>query len=407
MNKFIPIICFYVPLVISCLNILGLISKFISPDRAQLVAYLNLVLIIIGSLLFQKKIKTLSSTNQLWFVFYILYYCFGLLATGLYGFQTSIIATFVPVIYFIGFNILLSDKDQLKIFLQVVTVCFVISSFVTIIFLKLNFNIYTGEVLRGWDLDRAGGLNGDPNAAAYTSIFAYILFNQLYQPSKFVFRLLKTIILITIVYSLILTFSTTGLFVFTLVFFILNYKFFTGLKLILLACAIPLFYFGVFALQSQSQNLDLSKAQTAKVNNLFNLMTLNFEEVDNSGRGELLEQGLYYLYKNPILGNGIDFSVAMRTHNTYAGVWIDAGIFTFLFFIFMLFSYLFKTFTLKPRLRSFSMSILVVLYLFMISLQSVINQPNLIIFFVLVGYLIDYSKSDQSFNSLETSKSLN
>lgn len=407
MNKFIPIICFYVPLVISCLNILGLISKFISPDRAQLVAYLNLVLIIIGSLLFQKKIKTLSSTNQLWFVFYILYYCFGLLATGLYGFQTSIIATFVPVIYFVGFNILLSDKDQLKIFLQVVTVCFVISSFVTIIFLKLNFNIYTGEVLKGWDLDRAGGLNGDPNAAAYTSIFAYILFNQLYQPSKFVFRLLKTIILITIVYSLILTFSTTGLFVFTLVFFILNYKFFTGLKLILLACAIPLFYFGVFTLQSQSQNLDLSKAQTAKVNNLVNLMTLNFEEVDNSGRGELLEQGLYYLYKNPILGNGIDFSVAMRTHNTYAGVWIDAGIFTFLFFIFMLFSYLFKTITLKPRLRSFSMSILVVLYLFMISLQSVINQPNLIIFFVLVGYLIDYSKSDQSFNSLETSKSLN
>lgn len=403
MNKFIVIICFYVPLVIVSLNIQGVISKFISPEMAQLIAYLNIVLIITGSLLLLKGKDILSRTNRLWFIFYILYYSFGLLSTGMYGFKTSIVATLVPIIYFSGFNLLLSNKNQFKIFFKVITVCFVLSTFVTILFIKLNFNIYTGEVLRGWDLDRAGGLNGDPNAAAYTSIFAFILFNQLYKPSKFIFRSLKIITLLTIFYSLILTFSTTGLFVFTIVFFLLNHKFFSGIRLILFAALIPLFYVGVFAVQSQSQNLDLSVAQTKKIDNIINLMTLNFAEVDNSGRGDLLEEGIYYLKKNPILGNGVDFSVAMRTHNTYAGIWIDAGVFTFLYFIFMLSYYFLKTFSLKPQLRFFSMSILVVLYLFMISLQSVINQPNLIVFFVFIGYIIDYSKLEESSNIMNIS----
>jgi O-antigen ligase len=394
MNRFIVIICFYLPLVISCLNLQALISQFISPSIAQLVAYLNLILIIIGVFLFRKNIKTLSTTNKLWFIFYILYYSFGILASGISGFQTSIIATLVPVIYFTGFYFLLSNREQFKIFFKVITICFVISAFVTILFLKLNLNIKAGGV-HDWDLDRAGGITGDANAAAHTSLFAFILFNQLYKPSKYIFRILKILILLMIFYSLFLTFSTTGLFVFTIIFFLTNYKFFTGIKLILFIAVIPLFYAGIFAVQSQAQNLDFSIAQTDKINNIVNLLTLNFEEVDNSGRGDLLENGLYYLYKNPILGNGIDFSLEMRTHNTYAGIWIDAGVFTFLFFLFMLANYFLKTFTLNTQLRFFGMSILIVLSIFMVSLQSVINQPYLIVLFVFVGYLIDHQRLDR------------
>jgi O-antigen ligase len=379
---------------------------FVSESLAQFIAYFNLILIVTGIILFRENIKTLSNTNKLWFIYYILYYSFGLLATGISGFQTSIIATLIPVIYFTGFNFLLSDREQFKIFFKVITICFVISSFITIIFMKLNFNIYTGEVLQGWDLDRAGGITGDANAAAHTSIFAFILFNQFFKPSLFIFRTLKIIILFIIFYSLFLTFSTTGLFVFTVVFFLMNYKFLKGIKIVLFAALIPLFYVGVFALQSQAQNFGLSKAQAYKVNNLTNLLTLNFDEVDSSGRGDLLENVMQYLYENPILGNGIDFSVAMRGHNTYIGIWVDAGLFTFLFFIFMLSCFFIKTFSLKLHLRFFAMSLLIVLYIFMISLQSVINQPYLIVLFVFVGYLIDHNKTDKGhLNKLQKSES--
>jgi len=405
MYKFTIIICFYVPLTIVCLNIQGLIANFVSVSLSQFVAYLNLLLILSGIFLFRQNIMTLSSTNKLWFVFYSLYYSFGILASGISGFQASIIATLVPIIYFIGFYFLLSNKEQFKVFFQVITACFVISAFFTVILIKLNINAYTGEE-HGWDLDRAGGITGDPNAAAYTAIFAFILFNQLFKPKKLIFRLLKVFVLVTLFYSLFLTYSTTGLFVFTIVFFFLNYKFFTGIKLILVAAVIPLFYAGIFALKSQVNTLDLSAAQSGKVNNIINLLTFNLDDVDSSGRSDLVERALGFIYDNPILGNGVDFAVSKHVHNTYVGIWVDAGVLTFLFFIFMLCYLFLKTFSLSPNIRFFGMSILIVLYIFMVSLQSVINQPNLIVFFVFAGYLIDHNSSKESFKNYKTIEKL-
>lgn len=396
MNKIIVSICFYWPFVCSCLQIQTLVSKFVSPSMAQLVAYSNLILIITGIFLFKKNVQTTSKTSRLWFIYYIIYYCFGLLATGVSGFQTSIIATLIPLIYFLGFYFLLGNKEQFKIFFKVITISFVISAIITIVMIKMNFNISSGGIYHR-ALDRAEGLYGDANNAALASIIAYILFDKLCNPSKFLHKIFKIIILLTIFYSLFLTFSTTGLFVFTIIFFITNYKFFSGIKLILFGVLIVLFYLGIFALKSQTKNLDLSKAQIGKIDNIINVLTLNLDKVDNSGRGDLVVNVLHYLYENPILGNGIDFSLAMRGHNTYIGVWVDAGLITFLFFLFVLFYYFLKAFTLKIYLRYFALSLLIVLYIFMVSLQSVINQPYLIVLFVLVGYLIDYNKMSKEY----------
>jgi len=363
---------------------------------AQMVAYSNLALILVGLVFIKEHVSTTSRTSRLWFIYYIMYYCFGILALGVSGFKTSIIATLVPIIYFTGFYFLLSDKEQFKIFFKVITISFVISAFFTIILIKINFNLSSGGVYSR-DLDRAEGLYGDANNAALANIIAYILFDKFYNPSKFQYKILKILILLTIFYSLFLTFSTTGLFVFTIILFITNYKFFTGMKLILFGAVIVLFYVAIFALKSETKNLDLSEAQIDKVDNIINVLTLNLDKVDNSGRGDLVENVLQYLYENPILGNGIDFAGAMRGHNTYIGVWVDAGVFTFLLFLFILFYYFFKTFTLKIHLRFFAMSILIVLYIFMVSLQSVINQPYLIVLFLFIGYLIDYSKMDNGY----------
>jgi O-antigen ligase len=367
------------------------VSKFISPAMAQLLAYGNLLLIILGIFLILQKTETKSKSSQLWFVYYILYYAFALLATGMSGFDTSIIATLIPIIYYIGFYFLLSNEKQLKIFSRVITFSFAASAIVTVIMFKMNFHLSSGEIFSR-DLDRAGGLYADANNAALASIIAYVLFDKFINPTKLVFKIIKIVVLITLFYSLFLTFSTTGLFVFTIIFFITNYKFFRGIKLIFLGVAIILMYVIIFSLKSEIKNLDLSDAQTDKIENIVNVLTFNLEEVDNSGRSDLLENVLYYLYENPLIGNGVDFSIVMRGHNTYIGVWVDAGIFTFLFFLFILFYFLIKSFTLKLNLRFFAISILVVLYIFMFSLQSVINQPYLMVLFVFLGYLIDHTK---------------
>lgn len=392
MNKVLVYMCFYWPIACSALNIQGFVNVFISNSLSQQLAYFNVLLITVGVFLVKKESVNLSKTNNIWLLFYIFYYCFALLASGINGFSTVILASLVAPIYFVGFYFLLSDPNQVKPFFKILTILFVIASIFTIYLFNINFDIENPGIL-GRKLDRAGGLYGDANNAALVSIVAYILFDKFYNPSNIIFRALKVMILLIIFYSVFLTFSTTGLFVFTVMFFVSNYKFFTGFRLAILGVLIGLLYIGIFSLKSRTKDLNLSAHQIHKIDNVINLMTLNLEKVDNSGREDLLENLLPYLYENPIIGNGVDFSVVMRGHNTYLGVWGDAGIFTFLFFIFMLCFYFLEAFSLDPEQRYFALSILTVLYIFMFSLQTVINQPNLIVLIVVVGYMIDYNKS--------------
>lgn len=391
MNKFIVSICFYWPLFCSSLNIQNWVASFISINMAQVIAYSNVSLIILGVFLLKRNVGQLSQTNKIWLIFYLIYYCFALLASGINGFISPIIASLIAPVYFVGFYFLLSDPYQFKLFSKILTILFVISSIFTIYLFKINFSFDNSGIL-AWNLDRAEGLYGDANNAALSSIIAYILFDNFYNPSKLFFRVIKILILITLFYSLFITFSTTGLFAFVIIFYITNYKFFTGIRFVFFGVAIVLFYVGIFTIKSQTSNLDLSRAQIVKIDNIINVLTLNVEDVDNSGRGDLIENIMHYLYENPILGNGIGFSVVLRGHNTYIGIWVDAGIFAFLFFLFVLLIYLLKTLTLDLHLRFFSISLLVVLYIFMVSLQTVLNQPYLIVLFVFIGYIIDYNK---------------
>jgi len=391
MNRLIVFICFYFPLFSSCLQLQGVVYRLGGETMSQLFAYANLGLIIIGLFLFRNKIETTSSTSRIWFIFYLVYYCFAILATGISGFKPSITASLIPLIYYIGFYFLLSNKEQFLLFFKVITFSFVVSAIITVILIKLNYHIGSGGVYFR-ELDRAEGLYGDANNAALASIIAYILFDKFFTPWNLITKVTKILILLLLFYSVFLTFSTTGLFVFIIVFFITNYKFFTGIRLILLGVLITVFYIGVFALKSETKNLDLSKAQIVKIDNIINVLTLNLDKVDNSGRGDLVQNVIKYIYENPILGNGVEFSGHMRGHNTYVGIWVDAGIFTFILFLFIIFYYFFKTFTLEKHLRFFAMAILIVLYIFMVSLQSVINQPYLIVLFVFIGYMIDYNR---------------
>lgn len=389
--KKIKYFCFLFPLVFSVLNLQGFVVLFISQTIAQVSAYLNMALIILGIVLNIQNSGKTSHTAKLWLLFFGLYYAIGLIATVKTRFDAPIARTMVPIVYYVGFYLFLSVESHRKLFLKFFAVSLVISCFVAILLFMINFDL-DHDGIHIYKIDRAGGVYGDANNAALVCILAYLFLNKFFVGNIFIKKVLKTVIISVIFYSLFLTFSTTGLSTFIIVLVISNYKFFDGAKIIFLFVTVILLFFAVLNLQNLTKAMDLSLAQREKIDNLTNVLTLNTDKIDNSGRSELLENLMTFIHKNPILGNGIDFAVTIRGHNTYMGVWADAGILSFVLFIIILFTYILRSFKLEIELRIFNLSVLLALCIFMISLQTVINQPYIIVIFAYLGYLIDFKK---------------
>lgn len=388
MQRILVYICFLWPVFNSCIYLQAIISRFYGDDYGRLMAYSNLVLLVIGIAFSKTFIVMTSKTAKLWFLYYLGYFAMAILASGLSGSGLLSMATMIPIIYFTASYFFITNERHFKHFILVATSAFVVSSFLTLIFHLNNFSLETGGV-HHYELDRAEGVYSDANNAALASLMAFMFCYTFFKPNKIYFKIIKWLILLFVFYSLFLTFSTTGLFTFVICFFVVNFKKFTGLRLILLLIVIVLFYGGIFVLKSEVNSLNLSDAQTDKVMNIVNLLTFQLDDVDNSGRGELLEHIIPYIIENPIIGNGVDFSILMRGHNTFLGVWADSGIFLFLFFIFILVYFFYKLINLKTELKFLGISVLIILCIFMMSLQSVLNQPYLIVLFTFLSYMID------------------
>jgi hypothetical protein len=97
-----------------------------------------------------------------------------------------------------------------------------------------------------------------------------------------------------------------------------------------------------------------------------------------------------HIQENPISGNGVNFATTIRGHNTIIGVWADSGIIVFLLFIVLLISHWGIALT-EPdaRLRGFTLAVLTVLSVFMMTLQTIINQGYLLAIFVYLGYMLE------------------
>ncbi len=396
-TKIINAFCFLLPFVSTVFNLQGFVGLYFSDTFAQTLAFGLLSLLIIGIVINLKKSGEFSKTAGLWFVFYICYYAFASVATGINGTSGNILASFIPVIYMFGFYVYLSVPQNRKLFEKVALVSFVGVSVLGIYLFKINFSVDV-EGIHEWELSRSGGVVGDANSTALISIIAFISVYKKYKPTKTIFKYFRLFLLALIFYSLAITFSTTGFFVFAITLILLNHKFFNPKRILFAIILIPMFYFTLINLNTIVADYDLTTPQRDKVGNLVNLLTFNTDELDSSGRDDLLDNVLNYVYKNPIVGNGIDFSVSIRGHNTLVGVWADAGIFTFLIFLFMLGNYFKNAIKSTPDIRYFVLSTLFVLCIFMLSLQSIINQGYLMALFVYLGYIVD---EDNSSNLIE------
>ena len=142
--------------------------------------------------------------------------------------------------------------------------------------------------------------------------------------------------------------------------------------------------------------MNLIGQQQHKIDNIVNLITLNTKKVDNSGRGELLEGLFESIEENPFTGNGVDYAGSIYGHNTYVGVWADAGFFTFTVFVLMLVIYFKRTLNTPIDTRFYCLSLLIPMCIFMLSLQTIINQGYLASLFIYIAYLIDRNQKINS-----------
>jgi O-antigen ligase len=399
--KLANIICFLMPFVISTFNAQVFVTVFISNTLAQLIAYGNIGLLIAGIFLNIKKIGQFSETAKLWGIFYVVYYVFAIIASAYHDNPAQVAKSIIPTIYFFAFYVYLSIPENRKLFQKVATAAFVLSSLLCIYLFKINFSIDHGGIYQ-YRIDRAGGVFGDANNAALVAILSFIFLFKNYNPVEKWKKIVKLGILAAMLYCLFLTFSTTGFFVFAISMVMLNHKFFTPKRIFLVAILLPVFYIAMINLNTLTSGINLTEHQRFKINNIVNLLTLKTDEVDSSGRNELLANLLEYVYESPYMGNGVDFAIGQRGHNTIVGVWADAGILALIIFLYLLFTYFKNAWKAPPEIRFFTIPILIAMCIFMLSLQSVINQPYLVALFVYLGYLIDVKSNPYKYRYPKT-----
>jgi O-antigen ligase len=347
-----------------------------------------LILIALGtSLLLAKKNKvSLPKTIILFFVFYFIYYLFGTIATIYHDFDRPIAKTIIPVIYFCGFSIFLNDSENRVKMIKVIITTFTISNILLIYLKYINFDLDRDGIYE-YTLERAGGVYGDANNAAVVCLLAFIFLTRSFFPRKYFFKLIKFLGIIVALYGLFLTFSKTGFLVFIIILGFIYYKFFNPKRILFVISFIPLF--SVILIQSALKSDILSLKQKSRISDIVNILTFQSENVDFSGRDVLFSNMINHINENPFLGNGIDFGKKIRGHNTIFGIWADAGFLAFILFLVVLLSYFVISWRSSKEIRSFTIPILLVLSIFMLTLQTIINQPYLIVLFPLMSYLIE------------------
>ena len=383
--------CFYIPLILNLLNIQAFISKFVSVSLAQLFAYGSLGLVLIGGFAIMRRIGSFTPLIKTWILFYLAYYSFSLLANAVLQTDPPILKTLIPVCYFFSFSILLSLPEEREPISKILAIGFFISCMFLIYFQRINFSL-DHDGISEYTLNRAGGVYGDANNAAVAAILSFLFLKFSFNAKNKVLKAIKVLAMLISIYALLITFSKTGFLVFFIVLGLTYHKFFTLKRLLFTLIFIPII---IITLVNWSLSSDLlNQVQKERIESLVNLVTLQTDKVSFSERDVLLQNMLSYVNENPVLGNGLNFGNEIRGHNTIIGVWADAGILTFLIFLFLLGFYLKKALTAPYNIKFFALGILTTLYLYMLSLQTIINQGYIIVIFVLLGYLLSTKKEN-------------
>lgn len=392
---------FLVPFIINALNLQDWISLYVGGTSGQLVAYGNVGLLILGSFLIIKLKGSPIGTPGTWAVFFAVHYSLSILASILYDNPANFGYTLVNIVFYFSFLLYLKRLVDLSFIQTYFTIVFSIAS-ICLIFLwnmQIDLDYFSSDL--SWGLDRASGLYGDANNACLVSIISYV-FLKFTDFGNLPFKsLIKLILTLLISYSVILTFSTTGYLVFVFVVILCNHKYLSKRNILASMFALPLLYLIIINLTWLTAGLNLNERQQSKIVNFENIFSFKFDQIDNSGRFEHIDNVIGKLYENPFSGHGFDFGLNHLTHNTYLNIWLESGIIGLIVLIVVLAIYFSRAIKVEKRTKYFSLAILFAVSIFMLSLQTVINQPYIMVVLTYVGVLIDkglIKKNDERFS---------
>ncbi len=384
--KKIGLLFLLIPFVVSTWEVQTFVTKFISMSHGQMLAYVNVILVIIGLIIYFRQRQPFSSIINLWLLFFLLYYFIGAIASIIHNTPVTLLSALLPLIYFLSFSVFLSFPDHHKLFITTVIIAFSVATLLLIVFHRFNFSLdYSG--IYTYDLERAEGVYGDANQAALGGLLTFVFISYFFKAQTKLQTVLKFLLMAISIYAVILTFSKTGFIVLLVVFGLNFYRYFTPKRVLISLSVVP--FLLLFTTNTNINGVGLTVDQNRRIEDIVNILTFNTERVDFSERDVLLQNMLNYVYDNPILGYGIAFSNLIEGHNTIIGVWADAGIIPFLLFLFILYQYFIKSWNAPIEKRYFALSVIFILAIFMLSLQTVINQPYLLAIFAFLGYFLE------------------
>ena len=277
--------------------------------------------------------------------------------------------------------------------------------------IELSYLIFTD--LQSADTDiigRASGLFLNANTAAQFTLYAIILLLYFLKERKISIwaRILLSVCVITSIYSLLLTFSTTG---FINLFFVFAYFIFTKyvnkLKFLFhFVAIIIIFQILILSLVSIKDNLystyDLPLIQQEKIDNILNVVSSsNSAKVNYSYRDQLFEKGVELIQKRPFFGYGAgEFMTGVLNglgiHNTYLQITGEAGIFISLLYLVVCFSILKRCYRIKDKPINFLVTSGVVSsLLYQLSTHGILYSESvllMLIFFNCISILVQYSE---------------
>jgi hypothetical protein len=351
-------------------------------------AYANMMLLMAGTVLClsNKDREPFPKLLIAWYLFFLLYYGIGMIANVVHGFEAPYLKTLVPIFYFIGFSLFLGDPKNRFFFRRMLIISFTLANLLLIYFMYINFDLDLKGITE-YTLERAGGVYGDANNAAVVCLLSIIWIEHFFKPINIFQKIMKLLGLGIALYALFLTFSKTGFLVLIIICVLLYQKHITPTRILALILILPVSIFFMINLALSSPSL--STVQKSRIQDVFNILTLNTSDVSYSRRDVLLDNMVGYIQKNPFFGNGVYFSTEIMGHNTVVGVWADAGVFVFIAFLALLVAFVIKTLSQQNTgVKFFVLSMLFVLYVFMLTLQTIINQGYLLVLFVYMSYVL-------------------